>query len=103
MQVDYPDLGLSQHLHRILSDFDPEAIELLRRHLVWVELPAGEVLARTLTRSPRKEYDRKVEVWLLPGYAHLPGRIRTTEPNGDHWDMRLEQLPVLETGTSNTP
>ena len=77
-----------------LFQVGPEAIE---------PLPAGEVLARKLTRSPRKEYDRKVEVWLLPGYAHLPGRIRTTEPNGDHWDMRLEQLPVLETGTSNTP
>ena len=66
-------------------------------------LPAGEVQARKLTRAPRREYDRKVEVWLLPAYAHLPGHIRVTEPNGDTMDMRLEQLPVIETGTSNTP
>ena len=61
-------------------------------------LPAGEVPARKLTRSPRKEYDRKVEVWLLPGYAHLPGHIRITEPNGDFMDLKLEKFPVLNFG-----
>jgi outer membrane biosynthesis protein TonB len=59
-------------------------------------LPAGEVQAVRLTRSPRKEYDRKVEVWLMPAYAHLPGRIRITEPNGDYLDMLLQDLPVLQ-------
>lgn len=58
-------------------------------------LPAGEVQTVRLTRSPRKEYDRKVEVWLMPAYAHLPGRIRITEPNGDYLDMVLQDLPVL--------
>ncbi len=43
---DFPDIVLHQHLQRILSDFDPDAIELLRRHLEWVELAAGEVLMR---------------------------------------------------------
>ena len=61
-------------------------------------LPAGDASARKLTRSPRKEYDRKVEVWLLPGYAHLPGRIRVTEPNGDFLDMKLQEFPVLNFG-----
>ncbi|WP_066157360.1 DUF3108 domain-containing protein [Hydrogenophaga pseudoflava] len=58
-------------------------------------LPAGEVQTVRLTRSPRKEYDRKVEVWLMPAYAHLPGRIRITEPNGDYLDMVLQDLPAL--------
>lgn len=58
-------------------------------------LPAGEVQTVRLTRSPRKEFDRKVEVWLMPAYAHLPGRIRITEPNGDYLDMVLQDLPVL--------
>lgn len=58
-------------------------------------LPAGEVQTVRLTRSPRKEYDRKVEVWLLPAHAHLPGRIRITEPNGDYLDMQLQELPPL--------
>ncbi|MGM9428650.1 DUF3108 domain-containing protein [Hydrogenophaga sp. MI9] len=61
-------------------------------------LPAGEAPARKLTRSPRKDYDRKVEVWLLPGYAHLPGRIRVTEPNGDFLDMKLQEFPPLNLG-----
>lgn len=56
-------------------------------------LPAGEVQTVRLTRSPRKEYDRKVEVWLMPAYAHLPGRIRITEPNGDYLDLTLQDLP----------
>lgn len=56
-------------------------------------LPAGNVVMRKLTRSPRREHDRKVEVWLMPEYAHLPGHIRVTEPNGDTLDMRLQELP----------
>lgn len=66
-------------------------------------LPAGQVPARLLTQSPRRDYDRKVEVWLLPQYAHLPGRIRVTEPNGDYLDMQLKELPPLPGEVSNTP
>lgn len=58
-------------------------------------LPAGDVTVRKLTRMPRKEYDRKVDVWLLPAAAFLPARIRITEPNGDYLDMALEELPTL--------
>lgn len=66
-------------------------------------LPAGQVPARLLTRSPRKDYDRKVEVWLLPQHAHLPGRIRITEPNGDYLDMQLKELPVLQAIPAGEP
>ena len=66
-------------------------------------LPAGEVQTVRLTRSPRKEYDRKVEVWLMPAYAHLPGRIRITEPNGDYLDMALQDLPVLTAAPMTRP
>lgn len=66
-------------------------------------LPAGEVVARKLTRSPRREFDRKVEVWLAPSLAHLPVRLRITEQNGDFVDMKLDELPVLlPTGTPRT-
>lgn len=65
--------------------------------------PAGEVQTVRLTRSPRKEYDRKVEVWLMPAYAHLPGRIRITEPNGDYLDMVLQDLPVLQAAPMPRP
>lgn len=60
-------------------------------------LPAGEVVARKLTRSPRREFDRKVEIWLAPSLSHLPVRLRITEQNGDFVDMKLDELPVLPT------
>lgn len=67
-------------------------------------IPAGEVVVRKLTRSPRKEFDKKVEVWLLNEYAHLPGRLRITESNGDYVDMQLQELPPLPSASMpNTP
>lgn len=70
---------------------------------VTVRLPAGDVLARKLTRSPRKEFDKTVEIWLGPSVAHLPVRLRITESNGDFVDMKLEDLPALGPETSNVP
>lgn len=46
MPTDYPEQVLNQHLQRMLSDVDTEALALLRRHLQWVEVAAGEVLMR---------------------------------------------------------
>lgn len=46
MTTDYPELVLNQHLQRMLSDLDAEAIALLRRHLQWVEVAAGDTLMR---------------------------------------------------------
>lgn len=79
MQVDYPDLVLSQHLHRILSDFDPEAIELLRRHLVWVELPAGEVLMRQ--GDPGDSM-----------YLSVSGRLRVSVHDDDGVERMLREM-----------
>ncbi|MCY1548924.1 hypothetical protein D9M68_850660 [compost metagenome] len=56
-------------------------------------VPAGEFDARKLTRSPRRPYDRMVEVWLAPALHHLPARIRVTEPNGDYFDLQLRTMP----------
>ena len=41
-----------------------------------------------LTRSPRKEYDIKVELWLAPGMDYVPVRLRLTQPNGDSVDQQ---------------
>lgn len=60
-----------------------------------VSLPAGEYAARKLTRIPRKEFDRKLELWLAPAYGYLPVRIKQTEPNGDFADAQLRKpLPA---------
>ncbi len=64
-----------------------------------LSLPAGEYLARKLTRDPRKPFDRKVELWLAPAYGYLPVRIRQTEPNGDFADAQLRKpLPATPAG-----
>jgi hypothetical protein len=51
-------------------------------------LPGGRVQAVRLTRTPRKEYDVKVELWLAPGAAYAPVRLRLTQPNGDWVDQQ---------------
>jgi hypothetical protein len=63
--------------------------------LTELELPAGAVTARLLTRSPRREFDKTLQVWLAPALGHLPVRLRITEHNGDFVDQLLDSLPTL--------
>jgi hypothetical protein len=51
-------------------------------------LPGGRMEAVRLIRNPRKEYDVKVELWLAPGAAYAPVRLRLTQPNGDWVDQQ---------------
>jgi len=53
-----------------------------------LDLPGGRVPTVYLTRAPRKEYDVKVELWLAPGAAYAPVRLRLTQPNGDWVDQQ---------------
>lgn len=53
-----------------------------------LDLPGGRTAAVRLTRNPRKEYDVKVELWLAPGAAYAPVRLRLTQPNGDWVDQQ---------------
>lgn len=53
-----------------------------------LQLPGGKVPALKLTRSPRKDYDLKVELWLAPGMDYVPVRLRLTQPNGDSVDQQ---------------
>ena len=47
-----------------------------------------DVATLRLVRNPRREFDQKLEVWLAPGLAFLPARIRITEANGDYVDQK---------------
>jgi hypothetical protein len=60
-----------------------------------IQLPAGSLNTRRLTRAPRREFDSTVEVWLAPALQFLPVRIRVTEHNGDVADQQLRRLPRL--------
>ncbi len=60
-----------------------------------LHLPAGDFVARKLTRNARKPFDDTVELWLAPALGYLPVRFKLTQANGDFADMRLrERLPV---------
>ncbi len=58
-----------------------------------LDLPAGAIEARRLSRAPRKPHDSTVEVWLAPSLGHLPVRLRVAQSNGDVADQRLARLP----------
>ena len=53
-----------------------------------LDLPGGPQQGIKLIRQPRQIYDQKLEVWLAPGLAYLPARIRITEANGDYVDQQ---------------
>lgn len=59
-----------------------------------LDLPAGSVQARRLSRAPAGAYSTTVEVWLAPGLSYLPVRIRLTQASGDLVDQQLEQWPT---------
>ena len=56
-----------------------------------VHVPAGDFMARKLTRSPRREFDHKLELWLASEFSYLPVRIRQSEADGDIIDMQLRE------------
>ncbi|MBL0919204.1 MAG: DUF3108 domain-containing protein [Hydrogenophaga sp.] len=58
-----------------------------------LDLPAGAIEARRLSRAPRKPHDSTVDVWLAPALGHLPVRLRVAQSNGDVADQRLARLP----------
>jgi hypothetical protein len=61
--------------------FDIEALERL-------ELPGGTVEALRLTRPALHEHDARLELWLGPGPAYAPVRLRLTPPGGDWLDLQ---------------
>ena len=53
-----------------------------------LDLPAGRVHAIRFTRAAQREFDLRLEVWLVPGPDYGPVRLRLTPPNGDWLDMQ---------------
>jgi hypothetical protein len=64
-----------------------------------LNLPAGPILTRVLTRQPRHRGDKTVQIWLAPTLENLPVRIRISESNGDFVDQLLDEMPSLSAGT----
>ena len=61
-----------------------------------ISLPAGDFAARKLTRTPRKPFDDRLELWVAPEIGYLPVRIKLTQSNGDFADLQMRDLVPLK-------
>ncbi len=62
-----------------------------------INLPAANMQALKLSRTPRNEFDQRLEIWLSPQLGYLPVRIRQSSvsaPDQDFFDLVLRVLPA---------
>ena len=79
MMTDYPEQVLNQHLQRMLSDVDAEAIALLRGHLEWFEVAAGDTLMRQGEAGDAM-------------YLSISGRLRVTVRDDGGVDRMVREM-----------
>jgi hypothetical protein len=56
-----------------------------------LKMASGEIPSIKLERTPRREFDQKIEVWLAPKLDYLPARLRLTQANGDVVDQQWQK------------
>jgi outer membrane biosynthesis protein TonB len=63
-----------------------------------LNLESDSQIALRITRNPRREFDRKIELWFAPAMNYIPVRYRQTESNGDYLDLvwkKMQPLPNM--------
>ncbi len=60
-----------------------------------VNLPYGDLPSIKLLRTPRRDFDQRIELWLAPSLGYLPVRLRITNANGDFVDQLLRSVEKI--------
>ena len=60
-----------------------------------LNLDSGSQMVLRLTRNPRREFDRKIELWFAPALGYLPVRLRQTQANGESLDLVWQSTQAL--------
>lgn len=60
-----------------------------------LNLENGSQVALRLTRNPRREFDRKIELWFAPTMGYLLVRFRQTQTNSDYSDFLWQSTQTL--------
>jgi hypothetical protein len=60
-----------------------------------LNLPYGDLPSVKLLRTPRRDFDQRIELWLAPSLGYLPVRLRITNANGDFVDQLLRSVEKI--------
>lgn len=60
-----------------------------------LSLPYGDLPSIKLLRTPRRDFDQRIELWLAPSLGYLPVRLRITNANGDFVDQLLRSVEKI--------
>lgn len=60
-----------------------------------LHLPYGDLPSIKLLRTPRRDFDQRIELWLAPSLGYLPVRLRITNANGDFVDQLLRSVEKI--------
>ena len=58
-------------------------------------MPYGDLPSIKLQRTPRRDFDQRIELWLAPSLGYLPVRLRITNANGDWVDQLLRSIEKI--------
>jgi len=75
-----------------VSQREAEVWQFVVEHDEQLELPYDNLATVKLQRTPRREFDQRIELWLAPSLGYLPARLRITNANGDVVDQLLRSL-----------
>jgi hypothetical protein len=88
--------ALSKIQMQVAGSDNSEVWEFTLEAMSEITVPAAQMQALKLSRTPRNEFDQRLELWLSPELGYLPVRIRQSSaasPEQEFTDLVLRKLP----------